>query len=57
MAGHPGKYLTQDWLESSRKRLEIARQIRYSNPRQTLEILLALFDELFQRMENETKTI
>jgi hypothetical protein len=57
MAARPGKYLTQDWLESSRKRLEIARQIRYSNPRQTLDILLALFDELFQRMENENRSV
>jgi hypothetical protein len=48
------KQLSREWLEGSRKRLEIALHTRYSNPRVTLEIVLQVLDELLQRLAHET---
>jgi hypothetical protein len=45
--------LDKEWLKGARSRLEIARQIRYSNPRQALDIFLTLFDELLRRLETQ----
>jgi hypothetical protein len=46
----------KEWLQGARQRIDIAHRTRYTNPRLTLDILLALFDELLKRLEAETKT-
>jgi hypothetical protein len=48
------KTLSREWIEDSRKRLEIAHQTRYSNPRVTLEVVMQIMDELLQRLSIET---
>jgi hypothetical protein len=53
----PDKTLNPDWLQGARQRIDIATKTRYSNPRLTLDILLSLFTELLERLENENKTI
>ena len=45
-----GKQLSREWLEDSRKRLEIAYQTRHSNPKITMEIVMQILDELLQRL-------
>jgi hypothetical protein len=50
----PQKWLSREWLEGSRKRLEIAHLTRLSKPRLSMEILLTLFDELLARLCHET---
>jgi len=49
------KTLSREWVEESRKRLEIAQQMRYSNPRVTLEMVMQIMDELLQRLSIETE--
>jgi len=47
------KQLSHEWLEGSRKRLEIAHHSRHTNPRLCMEILLQVLDELLQRLSRE----
>ena len=57
MASRPSKTLNPDWLQGARQRIEIATKTRYSNPRLSLDIMLSLFAELLERLENESKTL
>ena len=50
------KQLSREWLEGSRKRLEIAHHTRYSNPRVTVEIVLQVLDELLQRLSTNNSS-
>ncbi len=50
------KQLSREWLEGSRKRLEIAHHTRLTNPRVCMGIMLQILSELLQRLETETKT-
>jgi hypothetical protein len=57
MAARPDKTLNPDWLQGARQCIEIATKTRYTNPRLSLDIMLSLFTELLERLENENKTI
>jgi hypothetical protein len=45
------KQLSKEWLEGSRKRLEIAHQPRFSNPRVSMEILIQVVSELLETVD------
>jgi hypothetical protein len=48
---------SREWLEGSKKRLEIAHRTRFSDPRVTLDVVIQVLSELLERLENENKTI
>lgn len=43
---------SREWLEGSKKRLDIAFQSRFSNPRLAVEILIQVVDELLQKLSD-----
>lgn len=45
---------SREWLERSKKRLEIAHRTRYTDPKVTMEIIIQTISELLERLENET---
>lgn len=47
------KQLSREWLEGSRKRLEIAYHTSHSNPKVTMEIIMQILEELLQRLPRE----
>jgi hypothetical protein len=49
--------ITRDWLDGQRKQLEVARQVRSSNPQLSMSILNSALDELLKRLPESQKLI
>ncbi|MGA2627017.1 MAG: hypothetical protein ABSF63_08150 [Candidatus Bathyarchaeia archaeon] len=44
---------SREWLEGSKKRLQIAHETRFSNPAVAMQILIQVLDELLDRLSKE----